>query len=92
MYEAHLDAWTIRPGGGWGWGVEPPDADIEAVIARHRASFDMHTGRLFAVSLLPGAQERVVLTASQLCMDDQSWQRVIEALVTEYPELETLAA
>ena len=52
----------------------------------------MHTGRLFAVSLLPGAPERVVLTASQLCMDDESWQAVIETLVTEYPELETLAA
>ncbi|MGB9308580.1 MAG: hypothetical protein WCB92_34295 [Mycobacterium sp.] len=92
VYEPRLDAWTSRPGGGWGWGVEPPGAEIDAVIARHRASFDMHTGRLFAVSLLPGAQDRVVLTASQLCMDDQSWQRVIEALVTEYPELETLAA
>lgn len=92
MYEARLDTWTTRPGGGWGWGVEPPGTEIDAVIARHRASFDMHTGRLFAVSLLPGAQDRVVLTASQLCIDDQAWQRVIEAVVTEYPELETLAA
>lgn len=92
MFEPRLDCWTARPGGGWGWGVEPPGADVDAVIARHRASFDMHTGRLFAVSLLPGAPDRVVLTASQLCIDDQAWQTVIEALVTEYPELETRAA
>jgi hypothetical protein len=92
VYEPRLDCWTTRPGGGWGWGVEPPGADVDTVVARHRASFDMHTGRLFAVSLLPGAPDRVVLTASQLCLDDQAWQTVIEALVTEYPELETRAA
>jgi hypothetical protein len=84
MFEARLDAWTSRPGGGWGWGVEPPDADIEAVIARHRASFDMHTGRLFAVSLVPGAPDRVVLTASQLSVDDASWQSVVGDLLTAY--------
>jgi hypothetical protein len=84
MFEARLDAWTSRPGGGWGWGVEPPDADIEAVIARHRASFDMHTGRLFAVSLVPGAPDRVVLTASQLSVDDASWRSVVGDLLTAY--------
>ncbi len=52
VFEPRLDAWTLRPGGGWGWGVEPPGVAIEDVIARQRASFDMHTGRLFAVSLL----------------------------------------
>ena len=86
VFEPCLDAWTSRPGGGWAWGVEPPGAGVAAVIARQRASFDMHTGRLFAVSLLPGAPDRLVLTASQLCMDDDGWQRVVEDLLTAYGE------
>jgi hypothetical protein len=44
----------------------------------------MHTGRLFAVSLLPGEPDRVVLTASQLCIDEQAWLAVVEDLVAEY--------
>jgi hypothetical protein len=84
VFEPRMDAWTSRPGGGWGWGVEPPGAEVDDVIARHRSSFDMHTGRLFAVSLVPGAPDRLVLTASQLCMDGRSWRNVIADLVAEY--------
>ena len=91
VFEPRLDAWTLRPGGGWGWGVEPPGVAIEDVIARQRASFDMHTGRLFAVSLLPGAPDRLVLTASQLCVDDDAWQVVVEDLLAAYGE-DALAA
>jgi hypothetical protein len=86
VFEPRLDVWTSRPGGGWGWGVEPPGADVDDVIARHRSSFDMHTGRLFAVSLVPGAPDRLVLTASQLCVDGRSWQNVVEDLVAAYGE------
>ncbi|MCV7145761.1 hypothetical protein H7I92_07665 [Mycobacterium riyadhense] len=66
--------------------MEPPGVAVAEVIARQRASFDMRTGRLFAVSLLPGAPERLVLTASHLCVDGQSWQTVVEDLITEYDE------
>jgi len=84
VIEPRFDTWTTRPGGGWGWAVEPPGGTVADVVASQRASFDMHTGRLFAASLLPGAPERLVLTASQLCVDEQSWQTVVEDLVTEY--------
>ncbi len=84
VFEPRLDTWTSRPGGGWGWGVEPPGVAVAEVIARHRSSFDMHTGRLFAVSLLPGTPDRLVLTASCLCGDGASWQTVVENLVTVY--------
>lgn len=71
VFEPRVDTLTSRPGGGgWGWGVEPPGAAVAEVIARHSASFDMYTGRLFAVSLLPGSPDRLVLTASRLCVDD----------------------
>jgi hypothetical protein len=86
IFEPFFDKWTSRPGGGWGWAVEPPGVAVEDVVARQRASFDMRTGRLFAVSLLPGAPDRLVLTASQLCMDSESWQIVVEDLVTAYDE------
>jgi hypothetical protein len=86
VFEQRLDSWTSRPGGGWGWAVEPPGVDVEDVIARHRASFDMHTGRLFAASMLPGAPDRLVLTASQLCIDAPAWQDVVENLVTQYDD------
>lgn len=84
VFEPGYGSWTPR--GGWGWGVEPPGGMVVDVVARHRASFDMHTGRLFAVSLLPGARDRVVLTASQLCLDERAWQVVIEDLLAAYGE------
>ena len=87
VFEPFFDKWATRSGGGWGWGVEPPGVTVMDVIARQRASFDMYTGRLFSVSLLPGTPERLVLTASPLCMDDSSWQGVVEDLVAAYPEL-----
>ncbi|KBL42535.1 hypothetical protein T602_00001, partial [Mycobacterium tuberculosis UT0084] len=87
VLEPRVDTLTSRPGGGgWGWGVEPPGAAVAEVIARHSASFDMYTGRLFAVSLLPGSPDRLVLTASRLCVDDASWQTVVEDLVRQYDE------
>lgn len=87
VFEPRVDTLTSRPGGGgWGWGVEPPGAAVAEVIARHSASFDMYTGRLFAVSLLPGSPDRLVLTASRLCVDDASWQTVVEDLVRQYDE------
>jgi hypothetical protein len=64
--------------------VEPPGGAVADVVARHLASFDMHTGRLFAVSLLPGEPDRLVLTASQLCVDQQAWLAVVGDLVAEY--------
>jgi hypothetical protein len=84
VFEPRVDGWTARPGGGWGWGVEPPGVAVKDVIARQRASFDMYTGRLFNVSLLPGDPDRLVLTASRLCMDGPSWQTVVEDLITVY--------
>ena len=75
MFEPFCDKWTSR--GGWGWAVEPPGVSVQDVISRHRASFDMHTGRLFAVSLLPGTPDRVVLTASYLGADP-SWQAIVD--------------
>lgn len=44
----------------------------------------MHTGRLFAASLLPGDPDRVVLTASRLCIDEQAWLLVVGDVVLEY--------
>ncbi|KZS60642.1 hypothetical protein A4G26_11435 [Mycobacterium kansasii] len=78
VFEPFFDRWAARPGGGWGWAVEPPGVLVADVVARQRASFDMRTGRLFAVSLLPGTPERLVLSASQLCMDGASWQTVVD--------------
>jgi len=57
---------------------------VALVIKRHSASFDMHTGRLFVVSRLPGAPDRLVLTASRLRIDEQSWQTVVDDLVSQY--------
>jgi hypothetical protein len=84
VFQLTCNTWTSGFGGGWTWGVEPPGATVTDVIARQRASFDMHTGRLFAASMLPGAPDRVVLTASHLCMDGPSWQAVVEDLMEQY--------
>jgi hypothetical protein len=86
VFEPRMHAWSSRPGGAWAWGVEPPGIEVDEVIARQRGSFDMHTGRLFAVSLLPGAPDRVVLTASQLCVDNNAWQVVVDDVLTAYGE------
>jgi hypothetical protein len=87
VFEPFVDKWATRPGGGWAWAVEPPGAAVEDVVARQRASFDMRIGRLFSASLLPGTPERLVLTASQLCMDNSSWRGVVEDLAAAYPGL-----
>jgi hypothetical protein len=84
VYEPTFDQWTTRPGGGWAWAVEPPGVAVADVIARQRGSFDMRTGRLFVVSLLPGDPDRLVLTASHLCMDAAAWQLVVDDLMTAY--------
>jgi hypothetical protein len=84
MYEPFLAKWMTRHGGGWGWAVEPPGVAIGDVIDRQRATFDMRTGRLFAVSLLPGARDRLVLTASYLCADRASWRVVVDDLMSAY--------
>jgi hypothetical protein len=85
VFEPTCGRWMSRPGGGWAWAVEPPGVTVPEVIARQRAGYDMRTGRLFAVSLLPGAPDRLVLTASHLCVDGPSWQSVVEDLLTAYP-------
>jgi hypothetical protein len=87
MFEPFFEKWMTRPGGSWGWGVEPPGVAVADVVVRQRASFDMRTGRLFAASLLPGAPDRLVLTASHLCTDAESWCSVVDDLITEYPGL-----
>jgi hypothetical protein len=87
MFEPFFEKWMTRPGGGWGWGVEPPGVAITDVVLRQRASFDMRTGRLFAASLLPGAPDRLVLTASHLCTDAESWCSVVDDLIARYPGL-----
>jgi hypothetical protein len=87
VFETRFGDLTFHLGGAWSWAVEPPGVGVGDVIARQRASFDMHTGRMFAVSLIPGvsgAPERLVLTASRLCVDKQSWQDVVAELVGEY--------
>lgn len=84
VFEPVRDRWMSRPGGGWSWAVEPPGATVPEVIARQRGGYDMRTGRLFAVSLLPGTPDRLVLTASHLCVDGESWNGVVESLMTEY--------
>lgn len=84
VFEPSRDRWLSRPGGSWSWAVEPPGVTVSEVIARQRASYDMRTGRLFAVSLLPGTPDRLVLTASRLCVDEESWNGVIDSLVAAY--------
>jgi hypothetical protein len=87
VFEPSYDTLTSRPGGGWGWGVEPPGGTVAEVIARQRSSFDMHIGRLFAASLVPGfpgVPDRLVLTASRLCIDEHCWRAVVEDLVAKY--------
>lgn len=84
VFEPSMERWLARPGGGWSWAVEPPGVLVDEVIARQRAGYDKRTGRLFAVSLLPGSPERLVLTASRLCVDEALWQSVVDALVTGY--------
>jgi hypothetical protein len=84
MFEPFLDKWTTRPGGGWGWAVEPPGVAVADAISRQRESFDMRIGRLFAVSLLPGARDRLVLTGSDLCTDKASWRVVVDDLTAAY--------
>ena len=84
VFEPGRDRWFTRPGGCWSWAVEPPGVTVPEVIAGQRAGYDMRTGRLFAASLLPGAPDRLVLTASRLCVDEESWTAVIENLVTAY--------
>ncbi len=84
VFEPSRDRWLSRPGGSWSWAVEPPGVTVSEVIARQRASYDMRTGRLFAVSLLPGTPDRLVLTASRLCVDEESWNGVIGNLMAAY--------
>ena len=84
MFQLCCNTWTSAFGGGWAWGVEPAGATVADVIARQRASFDMHTRQNLAASMLPGAPDRVVLTASHLCMDGPSWQVVVEELMERY--------
>lgn len=83
VFVAH-PALKIRPWGGWGWAVEPPGVAVAEVIARQRASFDMRLGRFFAVSLLPGDRQRLVLAASYLCADKAYWRAIVDEVVTAY--------
>lgn len=92
VFEPRCDRWLSRPGGSWAWAVEPPGVTVAEVIARQRAAFDMRTGRLFGVSLIPGARDRLVLTASHLCVDGASWQHVVEDLMTAYDGGELILA
>jgi len=94
VFEPFFGTWLSRPGGGWGWAVEPPAAAVEEAVERQRGSFDMRTGRLFAVSLLPGSPDRLVLTASRLCVDAAAWGRVVAELTRAYGDgaLEPAAA
>ncbi|WP_244892688.1 hypothetical protein [Mycobacterium asiaticum] len=84
VFEPSRDRWLSRPGGDWSWAVEPPGVTVPEVIARQRGSFDMRTGRLFAVSLLPGVPERLVLTASHLCADAKLWSNVVHSVMSAY--------
>jgi non-ribosomal peptide synthase protein (TIGR01720 family) len=84
VFEKNSDSWTARPGGMWTWAVESPDADLADVITRQRAGFDMRTGRLFAASLIPGSPDRLVLSASHLCMDGMSWQIIVDDLMKAF--------
>lgn len=86
VFEPFFDKWLSRLGGWWGWAVEPPATAAADVIARQRRSFDMRIGRLFAASLVPGTPDRLVLTASCLCLDAESWREVVEDLIVEYGE------
>ncbi len=84
VFEPFFGRWLSRAGGGWGWAVEPPAAAVADVVARQRRSLDMRTGRLFAVSLLPGTPDRLVLTASCLCLDADAWDRVVDEVASAY--------
>jgi hypothetical protein len=84
VFEPFFGTWLSRPGGGWGWAVEPPATAVGDVVERHRGSFDMRTGRLFAVSLLPGSPDRLVLSASRLCLDPAAWDGVVGELTRAY--------
>ncbi|WP_242660512.1 hypothetical protein [Mycobacterium kubicae] len=85
VFEPTCDRWMYRPGGGWVWAVEPPGVAVPEAIARQRAGYDMRTGRLFAVSLLPGDPDRLVLTASHLCVDGPAWHSVVDDVIAAYP-------
>ncbi|OBF94399.1 hypothetical protein A5791_00610 [Mycobacterium sp. 852002-51163_SCH5372311] len=84
VFEPFLGSWTFRPGGWWVWAVEPPGVTVSEARNRQRALFDMRIGRLFAVSLIPGTPDRLVVTASRLCMDSASWSTVLNDLMVNY--------
>ncbi|HTQ19452.1 hypothetical protein [Mycobacterium sp.] len=84
VFEPFFDSWTSRPGGGWTWAVEPRGVTVAEVFARQCSFFDKRIGRLFAVSLLPGSPDRLLLTASRLCLDSPSWETVVDELLAEY--------
>ena len=84
VFEPFFGSWASRPGGWWAWAVEPPGVTIETAIERQRALFDMRTGRLFAVSLLPGSPDRLVLTVSHLCLGGLIWETVVNDLMSAY--------
>jgi hypothetical protein len=57
VIEPCFDTWTTRPGGGWGWAVEPPGGAVADVVARQRASFS----RAFGTDRQPAVRRRTVM-------------------------------
>jgi non-ribosomal peptide synthase protein (TIGR01720 family) len=76
--------WQADQGDDWRWRVESPGADPAAVAAGHREFFDAVAGPLFAISLIPGEPDRVVLTAHHLVVDGISWQILVNDLDRAY--------
>ncbi len=81
----HTDTgWRTEATDRWTWSVAEPGADPAAVVAAHRAGFDLGDGPLFAASLIPGEPDRVVLTAHHLVVDGLSWHILVGDLDGAY--------
>jgi aryl carrier-like protein len=79
-FRRHGVAWQATAGSRWTWQVEEAGADVVTVAAGQRAAFDLDQGDLFAVSLLPGEIDRIVMSASDLVVDRHSWAVLIKDL------------
>ncbi len=78
------ETWQATAGSRWTWRAEAAGADAVTVAAAQRAAFDLDRGDLFAVSLLPGEADRIVMSASDLVVDRHSWGVLIKDLVKAF--------
>ncbi|WP_030613958.1 condensation domain-containing protein [Streptomyces sclerotialus] len=84
VFHRHDGGWRAAPADRWLWRVEEPDTAPADVAAAHREAFDLGDGPLFAVSLIPGRPDRLVLTAHHLVVDGLSWHVLATELALAY--------